>query len=73
VGHIRKESATLPLLLLTMYEDEIEVRNALDAGANGVLAKEKAGEHLIPAIEQIASDRVYPSTRCNALAKVELE
>jgi DNA-binding NarL/FixJ family response regulator len=56
---IRNEAPNLPLLLLTMYEDEADVYPAVNAGVNGLLAKEEAGEHLIVAIEEIAAGRTY--------------
>lgn len=59
VRTIRDEAPNLPLLLLTMYEDDADVYLAVNAGANGLLAKEEAGEHLIVAIEQIAAGRTF--------------
>jgi DNA-binding NarL/FixJ family response regulator len=56
---IRNEAPNLPLLLLTMYEDEADVYPAVNAGVNGLLAKEEAGEHLVVAIEEIAAGRTY--------------
>ena len=56
---IRNEAPNLPLLLLTMYEDMADVYLAVNAGVNGLLAKEEAGEHLIVAIEEVAAGRTY--------------
>jgi len=61
VRRVRHEAPALPLLLLTMYEDDADVHNALEAGANGLLAKEDAGEHFVIAIKEIASGRAYPA------------
>ncbi|RJG05523.1 DNA-binding response regulator [Noviherbaspirillum cavernae] len=62
VQRIRHEAPTLPLLLMTMYEDEGDVRQAVLAGANGLLAKEHAGEQFVAAIKQIVSGHAYPTT-----------
>jgi DNA-binding NarL/FixJ family response regulator len=59
VGDIRKIAPTLPLLIMTMYEDEAEVRQAISAGANGYLAKEDAGDHLVMAIHDVIAGHIY--------------
>jgi DNA-binding NarL/FixJ family response regulator len=59
VGRIRREAPALPVLVLTMYEEEHCVREALQCGANGFLAKENACEDLLVAIREIASGQRY--------------
>lgn len=59
VRNIRHAAPALPLLLLTMYEDEADILHAVQAGANGLLAKEEAGEYFITAIEEVAAGRSY--------------
>ena len=61
VRSIRVAAPSLPLLLLTMYEEEADVHNAMTAGANGLLAKENVGDYLIDAITQVAAGRAYPT------------
>jgi DNA-binding NarL/FixJ family response regulator len=59
VHRIRHEAPTLPLLLLTMYEEEADVRSAVQAGANGLLTKEHVGEYFLAGIRQIIAGHTY--------------
>ena len=61
IHHIRHEAPALPILLLTMYDEDEAIQHALQAGANGVLEKEQASEELLAVIREIAAGRPYPT------------
>lgn len=56
---IRKISPTLPVLVLSSYEDQDAVFAALRAGANGYLSKNASAEELQQAITDICRDGFY--------------
>lgn len=51
----------LPILILTMHEEEQYAVRAIRAGARGYLTKESAGVQLLSAIRKVASGRPYIS------------
>ena len=55
IRQIRKEAPSLPILVLTMYEEEQYAVRSIRAGAQGYLTKESAGAQLVTAIRRIAS------------------
>ena len=61
IRQIRKEAPSLPILVLTMYEEEQYAVRSIRAGAQGYLTKESAGAQLVTAIRRIASGRPYIS------------
>ncbi len=61
IRQIREEMPKLPILILTMHEEEQYAVRAIRAGANGYLTKESAGLELVNAIHRIASGRPYIS------------
>ena len=58
---IRTEAPKLPILVLTMYEEEQYAVRSIRAGAQGYLTKESAGDQLVNAIKKVASGRPYIS------------
>ncbi|MEO8838347.1 MAG: response regulator transcription factor [Herbaspirillum sp.] len=62
VRQIRQEAPKLPVLVLTMHEEEQYAVRSIRAGANGYLTKESAGTQLIGAIRKVAAGRPYIST-----------
>ena len=58
---IKDEAPKLPLLVLTMHEEEQYAVRAIRAGALGYLTKESAGTQLISAIRKVAIGRPYIS------------
>ena len=55
-----KEQPELPILVLTMHEDDEHVFAALRAGARGYLVKGADGEEIVRAVRSVASgDAVY--------------
>lgn len=61
IRQIKSEVPKLPILVLTMHEEEQYAVRAIRAGARGYLTKESAGTQLINAIEKVAAGRPYIS------------
>lgn len=61
IRQIRTETPKLPILVLTMYEEEQYAVRSIRAGAQGYLTKESAGDQLVNAIKKVASGRPYIS------------
>ena len=61
IRQIKDEAPKLPLLVLTMHEEEQYAVRAIRAGALGYLTKESAGTQLISAIRKVAIGRPYLS------------
>jgi DNA-binding NarL/FixJ family response regulator len=58
---LRKKGITIPILILSMHEEEQYALRMIKAGANGYLTKESAPEKLIEAIRIVAKGRKYIS------------
>lgn len=61
IRQIREEMPKIPILILTMHEEEQYAVRAIRAGAKGYLTKESAGTQLVTAIRKVASGRPYIS------------
>ena len=61
IRQIKDEAPKLPILVLTMHEEEQYAVRAIRAGANGYLTKESAGTQLVTALRKVASGRPYIS------------
>ena len=61
IHQIRDEFPKLPILILTMHEEDQYAVRAIRAGANGYLTKESAGTQLVSALRKVASGRPYIS------------
>ncbi len=61
IRQIRTEAPKLPILVLTMYEEEQYAVRSIRAGAQGYLTKESAGDQLVNAIKKVASGCPYIS------------
>lgn len=61
IRQIRDEAPKLPILILTMHEEEQYAIRAIRAGARGYLTKESAGTQLLSAIRKVAAGRPYIS------------
>ena len=70
LGHLRAEHPSLPILVLTMHDEEQYGVRILKAGAAGFLAKNSAPDKLVEAIRHIVSGRRYVSA---SLAEALLE
>ncbi len=61
IRQIKEEAPKMPILILTMHEEEQYAVRAMRAGAHGYLTKESAGLQLVSAIHKVASGRPYLS------------
>ncbi|NMM36856.1 MAG: response regulator transcription factor [Glaciimonas sp.] len=61
IRQIKSEAPKLPILVLTMHEEEQYAVRTIRAGARGYLTKESAGTQLLSAIEKVAAGRPYIS------------
>ncbi len=61
IRQIKDEAPKLPILILTMHEEDQYAIRAIRAGARGYLTKESAGTQLLSAIRKVASGRPYIS------------
>jgi DNA-binding NarL/FixJ family response regulator len=59
IGHLLTQIPGLPVLVLTMYEEEQYVVRAFEAGARGYLTKQSAPEQLVSAIRRVVSGGRY--------------
>lgn len=59
IKRLKDESPKLPILVLTMHEEEQYAVRSIRAGASGYLTKESASTELINAIRRVASGRLY--------------
>ncbi len=61
IKQIKAEAPKLPMLILTMHEEEQYAVRAIRAGASGYLTKESAATLLVEAIRRVAAGRLYIS------------
>ena len=61
IRQIKDEMPRLPILVLTMHDEEQYAVRAIRAGARGYLTKESAGTQLVSAIRKVATGRPYIS------------
>jgi DNA-binding NarL/FixJ family response regulator len=59
IKRLKVESPKLPILVLTMHEEEQYAVRSIRAGAAGYLTKESASKELISAIRRIASGHLF--------------
>ncbi len=59
--HLRTQHASLPILVLSMHEEDIYAERALNAGASGYLVKRAPIEQYYEAIDKVLGGRVYAS------------
>ena len=63
LDRIRREWPALPVLVLTVYPEDLYAVRALRAGAAGYLTKDSAAEELIQAIQRVRAGRRWVSPR----------
>lgn len=61
IRQIKSEKPTLPILVLSMHNEEQYALRALRAGASGYLTKESDSELLIAVVRKVAAGGVYVS------------
>jgi DNA-binding NarL/FixJ family response regulator len=52
--HIRRQSASTRIIILTAYEDDLYIQHALEAGIDGYVTKTAAAETLAKAVRDVA-------------------
>ncbi|MBS2036932.1 response regulator transcription factor [bacterium] len=60
---LRRQHRELPLAILTMHSDLVQVRRAVAAGANGYLLKQSEGEELLAASRVLVFGGFYLDSR----------
>lgn len=58
---VKQERPTLPVLVLSMYDEEQYAVRAIRAGASGYINKESVSEQLVAAIRKVATGGVHAS------------
>src|SRR4051794_29600612 len=58
IKHLRAEHETLPVLVLSLHDEEIYAMRALWAGANGYVMKREAAETVLAAIREILAGEI---------------
>jgi len=73
VRNIRTKLPTTEVALFTMHDDLVLIARAFEAGARGYLTKTEINDHLLSAVEALASHRPYLSARTTARMAHSLE
>lgn len=63
---LREIGVTAPILIMSMHQDVMVIRDSLAAGANGFILKEEFAQHLLPAIRAVYSGEQYLSPLATA-------
>jgi DNA-binding NarL/FixJ family response regulator len=71
IKRLKVESPKLPILVLTMHEEEQYAVRSIRAGAAGYLTKESASKELISAIRRVASGHLYINTSVAEMLALE--
>ncbi len=59
-------NATLPVLFVSMHDEEVYAERALQVGARGYIMKQETGEVLITAIREVLKGNIYLSEKMHA-------
>jgi len=69
LARIRSQAMEIPVIMLTMYEEEQYMFRALEAGAMGYITKRSAPDQLVQAIRRVVSGKRYvPEEMAEAMA-----
>jgi DNA-binding NarL/FixJ family response regulator len=63
---LRRHNRTLPVLILSMRDEDIYAERLLSAGANGYIMKQAAADQLLVALRRVLAGGVYVSERVGA-------
>ncbi|HEU4620045.1 MAG TPA: response regulator transcription factor [Gammaproteobacteria bacterium] len=66
IKDIRNKYDGLPVLVLSMHDENIYAERLLSSGANGYIMKQAAGDQLITALRRVLSGGIYVSERIGA-------
>lgn len=58
-GRLKSEHPDLVVLILSMHDESLYAHRAAGAGASGFVAKQRAGEMLLPAIHRVLRGEFY--------------
>jgi DNA-binding NarL/FixJ family response regulator len=61
IKHLHKRNPKLPILVLSMHEEQFYAERALRAGAKGYLMKQEASEKMVSALRKILKGEIYLS------------
>lgn len=59
VRQLQSIKRSLPILVLSLYDDELYAERALEAGAMGYLNKQVVGRHIVAAIRRLLAGKTY--------------
>ncbi|MEQ1858299.1 MAG: response regulator transcription factor [Chthoniobacteraceae bacterium] len=63
IKDIKAQGLSLPVLVLSMHEEDLYAERALHAGAQGYISKNEASSEVIEAIQKVLAGDVYVSSR----------
>jgi DNA-binding NarL/FixJ family response regulator len=66
IKDIRSKYNGLPVLVLSMHDENIYAERLLSSGANGYIMKQAAGDQLITALRRVLAGGIYVSERIGA-------
>lgn len=66
IKDLRSQGFDLPVLVLSMHDEELYAERALRAGAKGYITKNEASTEVIKAIRKVTSGEVYVSRQMTA-------
>ncbi|QTA80035.1 Two component system response regulator, LuxR domains-containing [Desulfonema limicola] len=72
VSQIKKHKPGLPVIMLTMHQEEQYVVKAIEAGAMGYITKKSAPEQLVDAISKVYSGKLYLTDEISELLALRL-
>ena len=61
IHRIRAKNLTIPILVVSMYDEKLFAERSLAAGAQGYLSKQQAPETVVTALRQVLSGRLFVS------------
>jgi DNA-binding NarL/FixJ family response regulator len=67
IRELHKAHPQLPVLVVSMHDEEIYAERALQGGARGFVMKSDDGRNLVAAVRQVLRGEIYVSKKMNAL------
>ncbi|MBV8898560.1 MAG: response regulator transcription factor [Verrucomicrobia bacterium] len=69
IRHLRHDEPNIPVLVLSMHDEQIYAPQALRAGARGYVMKQDAVYQIFTAIEEVLAGQVYLSEKMKRLSE----
>lgn len=63
---LAEEAPTMPILILSMHDEALYAKRALQAGAHGYIMKHEGTDQLLRAIRTVLNGQIYVSAQINA-------